>query len=183
MFHDRMINLESERLAKAQSQQTDVLLSEACVGLLMYVEQEIGVRLADPVPRNWVGWLSYRRHKNSLAILRGQAFREGIMGKYHAGLDVPYGVDAISEYQRGLDISPPQDLDHLLVNFGGDEPHVFLWYGENIAPYKLIFMDDVVNDPHRELMEAVVEACMWIMKRPKGKTLSEFLQDQRKEHS
>jgi hypothetical protein len=105
-----------------------------------------------------------------------------MFGKPRAGLDVPGGVDTITEFQRGFDVSPPQELDHLLINFGGDvgTPKVFLWYGENIAPYKLIFMADVESDPHHELGEAIVEACTWIMKRPKHQTLNDFLKEQQR---
>jgi hypothetical protein len=177
MFNYKLLELESERLAKLQSTRAPVELAPESLGLIEFLEQEVGVTLAAPVPRDWAGWLSYRRHKNSLVIIRGRAFRHGMLGRCRAGMDVPYGVDSIGEYQRGFDVSPPQDLDHLLVNFGGEVLRVFLWYGENIAPYKLIFMADVADDPHRELSEAVGEACVWIMQRPKGKTLSEFLHD------
>ena len=178
MLNFRLIELESELLAKQQSLKSYEELLPSCLGLLEYLEQEVGVRLADPVPRNWVGWLTYRQHKNSLIVLRGKAFHEGSVGKHRAGLDVPGGGDAITEYQRGFDVSPPQDLDHLLVNFSSDaDPRVFLWYGENIAPYKLIYFANVSDDPHKELSEAVVEACVWTTKRPKGMTFGEFFQD------
>jgi hypothetical protein len=178
MFHYRLIELEAELAAKEQSQKGLDRLTVECATLLDYLQQQVGVRLADPVPRDWKGWLSYKRAHQSLVICRGRAFKQGMFGKHKAGMDVGHGADAISEAERGFDVTPPQDLDHLLVNFGGAEaaPRVFLWYGENIAPYKLIFAADVNADPHIELSEAVVEACTWIIKRPKDMTLSQFLE-------
>jgi hypothetical protein len=104
-----------------------------------------------------------------------------MFGGTRAGFDVPMGLDSVTEYRRGFDVSPPQDLDHLLVNFGmdGERIRVFLWYGENIAPYKLIFAADLTDEPHKELAEAIVEACIWIAKRPKHETLEAFLQANR----
>ena len=68
-----------------------------------------------------------------------------------------------------------------MINFGHEtDPKVFLWYGENLAAYKLIYEALVADDPHNELYEAVVEACIWIVKRPKDITLGEFLTDQAK---
>lgn len=178
-FHYRLIELESERVAKEQSRRGFSELPVECTELMYFVQREIGVRLADPVPKDWQGFLSYLRNKDSLVVCRGRAFKQGMMGKTRAGLDVPTGLDTITEIQRGFDVSVPQDLDHLLINFGGDrdKPRVFLWYGENIAPYKLIFMADVEADPHHELGEAIVEACTWIMKRPKHQTLSDYLKE------
>jgi hypothetical protein len=181
MFHYKLIELESELIAKEQSQKGFAELPPECKVLLEFIEQEVGARLAMPVSKDWKGWLTYKRNKDSLVICRGRGFREGMLGKYRAGLDVANGLDSVTEYQRGFDVSPPQDLDHLLVNFGGEshqEPRVFLWYGENIAPYKLIFMADVETDPHAQLVDAIVQACKWILTRPKDQTLSQFLASQ-----
>jgi len=180
-FHYKLIELESERVAKEQSRQGFSDLPVECFVLMQYVEREVGVRLADLVPKDWQGWLSYQRNKQALVICRGRAFKESTFGKVRAGLNVPNGLDSINETQRGFDISPPQDIDHLLINFGGEteDPRVFLWYGENFAPYKLIYMAQVDTDPHTELDEAIVEACTWIMKRPKDKPLSQFLQERK----
>jgi hypothetical protein len=177
MFHYRLIELESEILAKEQSQKGLVELTPECDVLMKFVEDQIGIPLCGQVPKDWKGWLSYRRINQSLVISRGRAFKEGLFSKVRAGLDVANGLDSINDYQRGFDVSPPHDLDHLLVNFGGPlhNPHVFLWYGENIAAYKLIFQATVLDDPHHELSEAVVEACTWILQRPKDKTLTQFL--------
>lgn len=176
MFHHRLIELESELVAKEQAKRGLPGLPVDCQVLMQFIEQEVGVRLADKCPRDWKGWLSYRRNKDSLVICRGRSCPEGLLGKARAGLDVPLAADTVTEYQRGFDVSPPQDLDHLLINFGGDdEPRVFLWYGENIAPYKLIFAANTGDDPHKELSEAIVDACTWILKRPKDKTLSQYL--------
>jgi hypothetical protein len=179
MFHYRLIELEAELLAKQQSQKGLSTFTPLCAGLLDFIEQEIGIRLGDPIlAHDWQGWLCYRRtvdRVQSLLVARGRAFQEGALKKWRAGLDVPYGADTITEYRRGFDVSPPQDLDHLLINFGGDPAKVFLWYGENIAPYKIIFMESVDLDPHHQLSDAVVEACTWILTRPKDITLSQFL--------
>lgn len=175
MFHHKLIELESELVAKEQSKKGLAQLPPECDLLLEHVERQVEVRLGHLVHKGWKGWLSYRRNKQSLVVCRGAAFKEGFMGKWKAGLDVPYGLDTITEHARGFDVSPPQGLDHLLVNFGGDEPRVFLWYGENIAPYKLIFVADMAEEPEQALSEAIVEACTWIMRRPQDKTLTQFL--------
>lgn len=176
-FHYRLIELEAERVAKEESSRGLQQFPVECEELLKYVQREVGIKLADLVPKDWQGWLSYLRSKQSAVICRGRAFKErGAFGKFRAGLDVLYGLDSITEFQRGFDVSPPQDLDHLLINFGANvQPKVFLWYGENIAPYKLIYQAEVAADPHVELCDAIVEACTWILKRPKDKTLSDFL--------
>jgi hypothetical protein len=179
MFHLKLIELESELLAKEQSKQGFEKFPYACEALIEHVEKEIGVRLADKVPQDWRGWLSYRREADSLIVLRGRAFADGGMfGKWKAGCDVPYGLDTVTEYARHFAVTPPAELDHLLLNFGqAESARVFLWYGENVAEYKLIFMADVQDDPHHELGEAIVEACTWILKRPKDKTILEFLKE------
>jgi hypothetical protein len=176
-FHLRLLELEAELLAKEHSIQSLGQLSAECEALLEFVENEIGLRLADKVSRDWKGWLSYRRLKNSLIICRGRAFRTGMFGDFRAGCDVPHGLDSITDYQRHFDVSPPPDLDNLMLNFGfeGEQLRVFLWYGENIAAYRLIFASDVSEDPHHQLTEAIVEACVWILKRPKDVTLMDFL--------
>lgn len=177
MFHHKLLELEAELAAKEQTKHKLESLPPECIGILDFVEKDVELRLADKVPKDWRGWISYRRNKQSMVILRGRAFKDGVFGPHKAGMDVPMGLDSITEYQRGFDVSPPQDLDHLLINFGmdGDNCRVFLWYGENIAPYKLVFAADLSDDPHKELSEAIVEACTWIMKRPKHQTLEAFL--------
>lgn len=178
MFHHKLLELESELVAKEQSRKAFDKLPPECEQLLQFVERDVEIKLAQKVPKDWKGWLTFRRNnKQALVILRGRAFKDGMLGATKAGADVPFGLDTITEYQRGFDISAPQDLDHLLVNFGHDGSHfrVFLWYGENIAPYKLIFGELVDEDPHKELAEAIVEACIWIVKRPKHMTLEHFL--------
>jgi hypothetical protein len=177
-FHLRLLELEAEFLAKEQSVETFVVLPPECNELMLFVEKQISLRLGDKVPADWRGWLSYRRAGTSLIICRGRAFRIGMFGGFRAGCDVSYGADTVTEYQRGFDISPPPDIDHLMVNFGDTkQPKCFLWYGENIAAYRLVYMAEVAEDPHTELNEAVVEACIWIMKRPKDVTLIEYLKN------
>ena len=179
MFHYKLIELESEIIARDQSKKGLGEISPECGAIMKFIADQVGISLCTPVPKDWKGWLSYLRNKQSLVICRGRAFKEGMFGKTKAGLDVPNGLDSIADCQRGFDVSPPQELDHLLINFGGtnDIPRCFLWYGENIAPYKLIFQADVRDDPHNELADAVVEACGWILTRPKDKTLTEFLEE------
>ena len=179
MFHHRLLEIEAELKAKEQAKLTSDNISPECFGLLQYIEKEIEVRLGDKVPKDWQGWLSYCRNKQSTVILRGRAFKDGMFGTFKAGADVAFGLDTITDHQRGFDVSPPQDLDHLLINFGrdGNDFRIFLWYGENFNPYKLIFAADVDDDPHKELSEAVVEACIWILKRPKHMTLPQFLKE------
>ncbi len=177
MFHLRLLELESELLAKEASEKSFAELPPDCNSLLQFVEKEVGVQLGDKVPKGWRGWLAYKRENDQLIVCRGRGFLYGgLFGRIRAGLDVAYGLDTITEYERGFDVSPPQDLDHLLLNFGaGAKPQVFLWYGENLAPYKLVFMAAVADYPYEALSQAVVEACTWIMKRPKEVTLAEFL--------
>ena len=181
-FHFKLIELEAEILAKQQSAKGFTDLPVECTALLNYIEQEIGIRLADKVPKDWHGWLCYRRNKQSLVICRGGAFREGMFSPYRAGLDVPNGLDSVTEQLRSLDVTPPQQLDHILINFGGttEQPQLFAWYGENIAPYRIIYMAAVDTDPHLEVSALIVEACTWIMTRPKDQTLLKFLQQQGK---
>jgi hypothetical protein len=179
-FHHRLIELESELIAKEESRRGITELTFECSLLLEEVEQEIGIKLGDKAPKDWRGWICYRR-KNSIIICRGRSFETGLFLKGHlVGLDTSSGADAIADYKRGYDVTPPQDIDHLLLNFGtGDSIKTFLWYGENIAPYRLIYQDEVSSASSDELKSAIVEACIWIMKRPKNKTLNEFLKDYR----
>lgn len=180
MFHYKLIELESELAAKEESAKGLAEFPPECSALMEYVQQEIGVQLANLVPKDWKGWLSYLRGQ-SLIVCRGRAFKEGMFGKVRAGLDLPGGLDSVTESQRGFDVSPPQE-DHLLLNFGGKQRdvNVYLWYGENISPYKLIYKADLEQDPHTELSAAIVEACTWILTRPKHQTLNQFLIEQAK---
>ena len=177
-FHDRLLELESELLAKEEAARGIGQLTPECAILLDGVEREIGMRLGDSAASDWRGWLTFRR-KDALVVCRGRAFAEGSFFKsYRAGLDTASGLDSITEYRRGFDVTPAQDLDHLLLNFGQAETtKVFIWYGENIAPYRLIYQADVMTEPTEQLHEAIVEACHWIVKRPKSQTLLEFLKE------
>ena len=177
-FHHRLIELESELIAKEESERGISELTFECTMLMEEVEQEIGIRLGDKAPKDWRGWIVYRR-KNSMIVCRGRSFAEGgIFKTLRIGLDTVGGVDAIADYKRGYDVSPPADIDHLLINFGtGQALKIFLWYGHNIAPYRLIYQAEVLSNPVDELKSAIVEACVWIMKRPKDKSLNEFLKD------
>lgn len=177
MFHYKLLELESELLAKELAGEEAVLTPE-CEQLLQFIESEVGLRLADRAPKNWRGWITYRRQKNSLVILRGRSFQEPglFLRDYRAGFDVPYGFDAVTEYQRGFDITPPQELDHLQINFRLlNPPHVMVWYGENIVPYQLYFEADAAYESESQLKDAVAEGCVWILTKPKDLTLSEFL--------
>jgi hypothetical protein len=177
-FHERLLELESELLAEQEVVRSIDHLSAECAILLDGVEREIGMRLADNAANSWRGWLSYRR-KDALVICRGRAFAGGSFFKtFRAGLDYASGLDSINDYRRNFDVSPPQELDHLLLNFGrGETTKVFLFYGENIAPYRLIYQADVSTDPTAALHEAIVEACIWIVRRPKSQTLLDFLKE------
>ncbi len=177
MFHHKLLEIEAELAALEQSKHKPETLTPECQGLFHFLENEIEVKLGDKVPKDWKGWISYRRSNYSMVVLRGRAFKEGLFGTFRAALDVPLGSDSLADFQRGFDVSPPQDIDHLLLNLGmdGNKLRVFLWYGENIAAYRLIFEAEVDCDPHNELAEAVTEACTWILKKPKDKTLPEFL--------
>jgi len=176
MFHFKLLELESELLAKELAGE-EVTLTPECEHLLHFIEAEIGIGLADRAPKGWRGWIAYRRQKNSLVILRGRSFLEtGIFPKYRAGFDVPYGLDAITEYQRGFDVTPPQELDHLLINFRLlSPPRLLVWYGENIAPYQLFFEAEASFENEAKLKDAIAEGCIWILTKPKDSTLSEFL--------
>jgi len=176
-FHARLLELESEIIAKEEAQKGLKELTPDCEILLQTVEKEIGLKLAEVAPNDWKGWLTFRRGTDNLVICRGRAFKEsGMFSKHRAGFDATTGADTISEYKRGFNVSPPQDLDHLLVNFGsGDSVRVFLWYGENISPYRLIFEHEMIEDPDENLKEAVAEALEWIAKKPKHLTLPQFL--------
>jgi hypothetical protein len=177
MFHARLLELESELIAKEQAARGLEQLTPECAILLEQLQNEIGLKLGDKAPNDWKGWLSYKRGKESIVICRGRAFNVGGMfAQWRAGFDVVNGADSVREAQRGFDVTPAQDLDHLQVNFGaGDTVRVFLWYGENIAPYRLIFEARMDEDPEKRLQEAIVEACTWILTKPKGQTLPEFL--------
>ena len=177
MFHLKLLELEAELIAKEEAARGLPSMTFESNLLLDTLEQEVGLKLGDKAPRQWRGWLTYRHDKTSLVICRGRSFSSGfVIEKWRAGLDLPNGADAIADYERGFDVTPPQDLDHLLVNFGsGETTRVFLWYGENIAAYRLIFEASLDDNPEEVLHEAVLEACGWILKRPKHTTLVEFL--------
>lgn len=178
MLHHKLLELEAELLAKEQIKNCSPNFLAESHALIEFIENQLAIKLGSKVDSSWKGWLSYRREKKSLIILRGRAFKHGGVESHAAGMDVPFGLDSISEYKRGFDISPPQDLDHLLINFGQEQDscRVFLWYGENLAPYRLILAADLEAEPHAELNEAIVEACSWIVKRPKHLTLERYLQ-------
>lgn len=175
----KLIEAESELIAREQCEKALGRLPPECDHLLQFIEKQVGVGLACPVPCDWRGWLAWRRQGCATVVCRGRAFPSGgLFPKWRAGLDVPFGADSVSEYLRGFDVTPVQDLDHLLVNFGaGEELKVFLWYGENLAAYRLLYQGAVGDDPHHELSEAVVQACLWILARPKEKTLSDYLKE------
>lgn len=180
MLHNRLIELEAELKAKANSERGMATFPIECLALLEFLEQSFEARLGDLVPKDWTGWLAYKRTPHSLLICRGRAFKHGgafgAGAKWRAGFDVPHGADSVGEALRGFDAVPPQDLDRLLINFGDDdEPKVYLWYGENIAPYRLIYEALVADEPHTELHEACVEACVWIANRPKDTPLPDYL--------
>ncbi len=176
MFHYKLLELESQLMAKELAGR-EAVLSEDCESLVHFIEAQIGMKLASPAQKDWRGWICYRRQKNSLVVVRGKAFRQsGIFANYLAGLDVPYGLDTITEYQRGFDISPPQELDHLLINFRlTDPPHVLILYGENISPYQLYFEDEAICHNQEKLKDAIAEGCIWILSKPKEMTLSQYL--------
>jgi hypothetical protein len=180
----RLLELESELLAKEETKRLaniDILPPE-CQLLLEDLERELAPALASNIGVDWKGFLTYRRHVGELIICRGRSFKEnGMFGKWRAGLDVTYGLDTVTEYLRKFDVSPPQDLDHLMVNFGrGTAERVFLWYGENISAYRLIFQADMEDSPEDSLNLAISEALGWIMRKPKELTLPEFLKREAK---
>ncbi|CAN5340676.1 hypothetical protein BH11CYA1_BH11CYA1_26750 [soil metagenome] len=198
MLHIKLLELESEIIAKEETARAKAMavLPAECDLLKQAVEHEIGLHLADLVPADWRGWLTYKRGSSELIIIRGRAFKEnGMFGKVKAGLDFSGGLDAIADYVRQFDVSAPQDLDHLMINFGvvpsktkglvknssdsfddtNSNARVFLWYGENLAPYRLIFEDEVTEDPQHNLLNAVAEGLSWIVAKPKELTLPQFL--------
>ncbi len=184
MLHIKLLELEAEKLAReaARKAAEDKTLPPECEHLKAHIEEEIGIRLAAPVPNDFSGWLTYRRASGDLLIIRGKAFKSSsLLGlvKWRAGLDCISGQDSLSEFQRGFDVSPPQQLDHLMLNFGfskKDSLRVFLWYGENIAPYRLIYEDDLENDiDNKKLLEAVSEGLSWVLNKPKELTLPDYL--------
>lgn len=177
MLHNRLIELEAEIRAKEKVEQGLKKVPVEALSLLAFIEKSYEARLGDLVPADWRGWLAYQRTPGTLTICRGRAFKHSNWGsKSRAGFDVPHGADAVDEKLRGFDAVPPQDLDHLLVNFGDeDQPKVYLWYGENIAPYRLIFQAQVDDEPHHDLQNACIDACFWIANRPKHLSLPEYL--------
>jgi hypothetical protein len=178
MLHLKLLELEAELLAKEEIERVQKIqaLPPECAYFIEQVEEEIGVKLAAQAPSQWRGWLTYRRGNGDLLIIRGRSFKEaGMFGKWKAGLDVNYGLDLAGEYARKIDVTPPQDLDHLMLNFGcGKSTRLFIWYGENISPYRLIFEADVQNLSEEELSAALLEAMGWILAKPKSLTLPQF---------
>ncbi len=184
MLKARLLELEAEHLAKEEAKRlanVDTLLPD-CQLLLEALERELAPSLGSAIGDSWKGFLTYRRHVGELIICRGRSFKEGGMfGKWRAGLDVTYGLDTATEYLRKFDVSPPQDLDHLMINFGrGESVRVFLWYGENISPYRLIYQAEMNETAEEDLSAAVSEALGWIMRKPKQLTLPEFLKQESK---
>jgi hypothetical protein len=176
LFHLKLLELEAELIAREETARGVSALTPECIFLMQSIESEIGVTLAAKVPQNWRGWLYYKRKNDVLIICRGRAFPSGMFGKCKAGFDVSGGADAISDYERHFDVTPSQDIDHLMINFGcGEKTRIFIWYGEGIAAYKLIYEAAVEPTPEAELHAAVVEACKWILKRPKQTTLLDYL--------
>ncbi|MBP9089750.1 hypothetical protein KBI23_01890 [bacterium] len=201
MLHIKLLELESEIIAKEEAARAEAMavLPAECDLLKQAVEHEIGLHLADIVASDWRGWLTYRRGASELIIIRGRAFKEsGMFGKVRAGLDFSGGLDSIADYVRQFDVSAPQDLDHLMINFGvvpssakglvenstseidaTGGARVFLWYGEDLAPYRLIFEDEVSGDPEHNLLNAVAEGLSWIVAKPKELTLPQFLKQKK----
>lgn len=184
MLHIKLLELEAEKLAReaARKAAEDKTLPAECEHLKAHIEEEVGIKLAAPVANDFAGWLTYRRASGDLIIIRGRAFKSSsLLGlvKWRAGLDFTSGQDSINEFQRGFDVSPPQQLDHLMINFGKskkEDLRVFLWYGENIAPYRLIYEDDLDNDiENKKLLEAVLEGLSWVLNKPKELTLPDYL--------
>ena len=190
MLKAKLLELEAELIAKeeAKTLADNKSLPAECDLLIKELERELAPALATAIGADWRGFLNYRRRPGELIICRGRSFKEnGMFGKWRAGLDVPYGLDTVTEYLRKFDVSPPQDLDHLTVNFGrGDanQVRVFLWYGENISAYRLIYQSDIddeqILDVEHSLQEAIGEALGWIMRKPKDLTLPEFLKNEQK---
>jgi hypothetical protein len=179
-FYQKLLELEAEIIAEnsrasaALEKQTQ--LSGDCIFLLNSVENEIGMRLGNKTGANWTGWLSFRRPQ-SLLICRGRAFTEGgFFPVYRAGLDNLAGLSTIAEALRGFDVTPPGEMDHLLLNFMHDkDTRVMLWYAENTAAYRPIFEANIEDEPVHQLHEAIAEACKWIINRPKSMTLIDYL--------
>lgn len=181
MLHIKLMELEAEKIARDQATKSSQLVSlpHECELLKAHIEEEIGIKLGAICDRDFNGWLTYRRQSGDLIIIRGRAFKESNMlglGKWRAGLDVGHGLDSVSEALRGFDVSPPPDLDHLTVNFGVETtPKVFLWYGENISAYRLIFAEELENNAEKALDEALSEAMSWVLNKPKDLTLPEYI--------
>lgn len=175
-----------EQIARAESDDGRILSAKSLF-FLQEIGNEIGLELAQQCASDFRGWLRYTRKgsrgagSSDLVLLRGRAFKEGgLFGKHRAGLDVVNGLDHALEYLRKIDVSPPPDLDHLLINFGrGQEKdaqdHVFIWYGENVAPYRLIFEHQVEELSLETLHQALAQGLEWILSKPKDLTLPQFL--------
>ena len=179
-IYQKLLELEAEIIAQNSRNDAALLkqsqLSGECLFLLDSVENEIGMKLGIKTGAKWSGWVSFRRPQ-ALLIARGRAFSEGgFFPTHRAGLDTLGGLSSAVEAMRGFDVTPPAEMDYLLMNFANaKDTKVILWYAENIAAYRPVFEANVDEEPLERLHEAVVEACKWIVNRPKSKTLIEYL--------
>lgn len=179
-FYQKLVELEAEIIAQNSRNSAAVQkkseLSGDSIFLLNSVEDEIGMKLGNKTGGAWTGWVTFRRPQ-ALLICRGRAFTEGgFFPVYRAGLDNLNGLTSIAEAMRGFNVTPPAEMDYLLLNFVHDNnTKVILWYAENIAAYRPVFEANVEEEPLERLHEAIVDACKWIVNRPKSITLMEYL--------
>lgn len=179
-FYQKLLELEADIIAQnsraSAAAQKQSQLSGNCIFLLDSVEHEVGMKLGNKIGKDWTGWVSFRRPQ-ALLICRGRAFTEGgFFPTYRAGLDTLGGLSSIAEALRGFDVTPPAEMDYLLLNFvHGSDTKVILWYAENIAAYRPVFEANVDDEPTERLHAAIADACKWIVNRPKSKTLMEYL--------
>lgn len=190
MLHIRLLEMEAELIAREQIKRAESdagrPLSEKSLFYLQEIVNEVGLQLAQPCASDFRGWLTYTRKgtrgagSSDLVLLRGKSFKEGgLFGKHRAGLDVVNGLDHALEYLRNIDVTPPAELDHLLINFGrgkDNQDHVFIWYGENVAPYRLIFEHRVDDLSLETLHSALGQGLHWILSKPRDTTLPQYLQ-------
>ena len=179
-IYQKLLELEAEIIAQnsrnTAAVQKQSELSGECVFLLNSVEDEIGMKLGNKTGGKWTGWVTYRRPQ-ALLICRGRGFAEGgFFPVYRAGLDNLNGSTSIAEAMRGFNVTPPSEMDYLLLNFAHEKnTKVILWYAENIAAYRPVFEANVDDEPRERLHEAIVEACKWVVNRPKSITLMDYL--------